>query len=82
MSLILTTNFCIKLLQTINIEGLLLDRFLRQQVANNGWVIDIVQGKDQLIVLPRNEFNDPILKKNAINTIPLEHITYIFPILG
>jgi len=59
-----------------------LDKFLENQVANNGWVIEKSQGRAQLIVLPRNEFNDPALKKNAADSVPLEHITRIFPILS
>ncbi|KAG4959258.1 eukaryotic translation initiation factor 3 subunit K-like isoform X2 [Glycine soja] len=70
------------LAEAINIEGLSLDKFLENQVANNGWVIEKSQGRAQLIVLPRNEFNDPALKKNAADSVPLEHITRIFPILS
>lgn len=70
------------MLQAINIEGLSLDKFLEHQVANCGWVLEKSQGKGQLIVLPPNEFNHPELKKNAADSIPLEHITRIFPILG
>ncbi|KAJ6913808.1 eukaryotic translation initiation factor 3 subunit K-like isoform X1 [Populus alba x Populus x berolinensis] len=36
----------------------------------------------QLIVLPSNEFNHPELKKNTADSIPLEHVARIFPILG
>ncbi|XP_054804650.1 eukaryotic translation initiation factor 3 subunit K isoform X2 [Prosopis cineraria] len=70
------------LAEAINIEGLALDKFLEHQVANSGWVIEKGHGKGQLIVLPRNEFNDPASKKNTADTVPLEHITRIFPILG
>ncbi|KAK7347919.1 hypothetical protein VNO80_22462 [Phaseolus coccineus] len=70
------------LAEAINIEGLSLDKFLEHQVANSGWVIEKSQGRGQLIVLPRNEFNDPALKKNAADSVPLEHITRIFPILS
>lgn len=70
------------LAEAINIEGLSLDKFLEHQVANCGWVLEKSQGKGQLIVLPPNEFNHPELKKNAADSIPLEHITRIFPILG
>ncbi|KAI4344656.1 hypothetical protein L6164_011855 [Bauhinia variegata] len=70
------------LAEAINIEGLSLDKFLEHQVANSGWVIEIAQGRGQLIVLPRNEYNDPVLKKNAADTVTLEHITRILPILG
>lgn len=72
----------VELPQAINIEGLSLDKFLEHQVANSGWVIEKGHGKSQLIVLPRNEFNDPALKKNTADSVPLEHITRIFPILG
>ena len=68
--------------QAINIEGLSLDKFLEHQVANTGWAIEKSQGRGQLIVLPRNEFNDPVLKKNSADGVPLEHITRIFPILS
>ncbi|XP_028759969.1 eukaryotic translation initiation factor 3 subunit K-like [Neltuma alba] len=70
------------LAEAINIEGLALDKFLEHQVANSGWVIEKGHGKGQLIVLPRNEFNDPASKKNAADSVPLEQITRIFPILG
>ena len=70
------------LAEAINIEGLSLDKFLEHQVANYGWVIEKSQGKGQLIVLPKNEFNDPVLKKNSSDSVPLEHITRIFPILS
>ncbi|KAI5415352.1 Eukaryotic translation initiation factor 3 subunit K, variant 2 [Lathyrus oleraceus] len=70
------------LAEAINIEGLSLDKFLEHQVANSGWVIEKSQGRGQLIVLPRNEYNDPILKKNTAESVPLENITRIFPILS
>ncbi|GKU99984.1 hypothetical protein SLE2022_147310 [Rubroshorea leprosula] len=71
------------LAEAINIEGLSLDKFLEQQVANSGWILEKSHGKGQLIVLPQNEFNNPELKKNAADkVVPLEHITRIFPILG
>lgn len=72
----------IGMLQAINIEGLSLDKFLEQQVANCGWILQKGHGRGQLIVLPRNEFNQPELKKNAADSVPFEHITRIFPILG
>jgi len=68
--------------QAINIEGLSLDKFLEQQVANCGWILEKSHGRGQLIVLPSNEFNHPELKKNTADSIPLEHVARIFPILG
>ena len=68
--------------QAINIEGLSLDKFLEHQVTNFGWVIEKDHGRGQLIILPRNEFNHPELKKGTADGIPLEHVTRIFPILG
>jgi len=72
------------MLQAINIEGLSLDKFLEHQVANSGWILEKGKGhgKGQLIVIPPNEFNHPELKKKSSDSIPLEHITRIFPILG
>ncbi|KAL5182762.1 Eukaryotic translation initiation factor 3 subunit K [Glycine soja] len=70
------------LAEAINIEGLSLDKFIEHQVANSGWVVEKSQGRGQLVVLPRTEFNDPALKKNAADSVPLEHITRIFPILS
>ncbi|KAF5748390.1 eukaryotic translation initiation factor 3 subunit K [Tripterygium wilfordii] len=70
------------LAEAINIEGLSLDKFLEQQVANCGWILEKSHGKGQLIVIPPNEFNHPDLKKNSADVLPLEHITRIFPILG
>ncbi|CAJ2650029.1 unnamed protein product [Trifolium pratense] len=65
------------LAEAINIEGLALDKFLEHQVANSGWVIEKSQGRGQLIVLPRDEYNDPILKKNTADSVPFEHIAHI-----
>ncbi|KAL5835210.1 hypothetical protein ACOSQ4_014707 [Xanthoceras sorbifolium] len=70
------------LFHAINIEGLSLDKFLEHQEANCGWILEKSHGKGQLIVLPHNEFNHPKMKKNTVDSIPLEHITHIFPILG
>ncbi|GFY98574.1 eukaryotic translation initiation factor 3K [Actinidia rufa] len=70
------------IVEAINIEGLSLDKFLEHHVVNSGWILEKGQGKGQLIVLPRNEFNHPELKKSTADSIPLEHITRIFPILG
>jgi len=65
--------------QAVNMDGASLDKFIEQQVANSGW---IVEKEDGNIVLPQNEFNHPELKKNAGENVPLEHIARIFPILG
>jgi translation initiation factor 3 subunit K len=70
------------LAEAINIEGLALDKFLEHQVANSGWVIEKSQGRGQLIVLPRDEFNDPILKKNTADSVPFEHVTHLLSILS
>lgn len=70
------------LAEAINMEGVSLDKFVDYQVANSGWALDKSQARSQLIVLPRNEFNHPELKKNTADSIPLEHVTRIFPILG
>lgn len=69
-------------IQAINIEGLSLDKFLEHHVANSGWILEKGHGRGQLIVLPRNEFNHPELKKSTDDGIPLEHVARIFPILG
>ncbi|KAK4428776.1 Eukaryotic translation initiation factor 3 subunit K [Sesamum alatum] len=70
------------LAESINIEGLSLDKFIEHHVANSGWAIEKNQNKGQLIILPSNEFNHPELKKSTADGIPLEHITRILPILG
>ncbi|XP_074557691.1 eukaryotic translation initiation factor 3 subunit K [Curcuma longa] len=70
------------LAETINIEGLSLDKFIEYHVANSGWVLEKGSGRSQLIVLPRNEFNHPGLKKNSSDGMPFEHVTRIFPILS
>ncbi|KAL6974664.1 Eukaryotic translation initiation factor 3 subunit K [Sarracenia purpurea var. burkii] len=72
------------LAEAINIEGLSLDKFLEHQILNCGWTLEKGPGRSQLtVVLPRNEFNQPELKKKSTpDGIPLEHITRIFPILG
>lgn len=69
------------LAEAINIEGLALDKFMEYHAANSGWVIENGT-RSQLIVLPRNEFNHPELKKNTADTVPFEHVTRIFPILS
>ncbi|XP_058108731.1 eukaryotic translation initiation factor 3 subunit K-like [Magnolia sinica] len=69
------------LAEAINVEGLSLDKFSEHQVANSGWVIEKGHGRGQLIVLPHSEFNQPELKKNTADSIPLDHITRIFPVI-
>lgn len=69
-------------MQAINIEGLSLDKFLEHQATNSGWILEKGQGRGQLIILPQNEFNHPELKKSTADSIPLDHITRIFPILS
>ena len=78
------SNLCFDLgvWQAINIEGLSLDKFLEHQAANSGWILEKGHGKGQLVAFPQNEFNHPELKKSAADSVPLEHITRIFPILG
>ncbi|CAM8969884.1 unnamed protein product [Rhodiola kirilowii] len=68
--------------EAINLDGPSLDNFLEHQVSNNGWIVDKGQGTGQLIILPSNEFNHPELKRNSAETVPLEHLTRIFPILS
>ncbi|KAF7143365.1 hypothetical protein RHSIM_Rhsim05G0002100 [Rhododendron simsii] len=70
------------LAEAINIEGLSLDKFLEHQATNSGWILEKGQGRGQLIILPQNEFNHPELKKSTADSIPLDHITRIFPILS
>ncbi|KAL5572292.1 hypothetical protein UlMin_021889 [Ulmus minor] len=70
------------LAEAINIEGLSLDKFLEHHVTNSGWILEKGHGKGQLIVVPPNEFNHPELKKNSDDSISLERITRIFPVLG
>ncbi|KAK6131707.1 hypothetical protein DH2020_034504 [Rehmannia glutinosa] len=70
------------LAESINIEGLSLDKFIEHHVANSGWATEKNQNKGQFIIFPRNEFNHPELKKSTADGIRLEHITRILPILG
>ncbi|XP_058215766.1 eukaryotic translation initiation factor 3 subunit K [Rhododendron vialii] len=70
------------LAEAINIEGLSLDKFLEHQATNSSWILEKGQGRSQLIILPQNEFNHPELKKSTADSIPLDHITRIFPILS
>lgn len=69
------------LAEAINVEGLLLDKFLEHQVANNGWSLEKGHGVGQVVVLPPNEHNHPGLKKNLTDSIPLEHVARLFPVL-
>lgn len=75
-------DFLLVMMQALNIEGIVLDRFLEHQVAECGWLLERSSAKGQVMILPRNEFNHPELKKNTADSIQLEHITRIFPILG
>lgn len=68
------------LAEAVNMEGLSLDKFLEQQISNSGWSVEKVAG-GQLVVLPPNEHNYPELKKNPANSIPLEHVSKLFPVL-
>ncbi|URE28909.1 hypothetical protein MUK42_15805 [Musa troglodytarum] len=70
------------LAEAINIEGLSLDKFIEHHVANSGWALEKSHGRSQLIVLPRNEFNHPELKKHTADGVPFEHVTRVFPILS
>lgn len=70
------------LAECVNIKGPSLDKFIEHHLVNSGWALEKNQDNDQLIILPRNEFNHPELKKSAADGIPLEHITRILPILG
>ncbi|KAL6867726.1 hypothetical protein ACP4OV_015750 [Aristida adscensionis] len=69
------------LAEAINIEGLALDKFLEYHAANSGWIIE-KGAQSQVIVLPRNEFNHPELKKDTADAVPFEHVTRIFPVLS
>lgn len=69
------------LAEVINVEGLSLDKFLQHQVANNGWSLEKGHGVGQIVVLPPNEHNHPELKKNLADSIPLEHVARLFPVL-
>ncbi|KAK6126699.1 hypothetical protein DH2020_039556 [Rehmannia glutinosa] len=69
-------------LEAVNIEGPSLDKFLDHHIANSGWVIEKNENKGQLIILPRNEFNHPELKKSTADGVPLDKIARIIPILG
>ncbi|KAL0338843.1 UNVERIFIED_CONTAM: Eukaryotic translation initiation factor 3 subunit K [Sesamum angustifolium] len=51
------------LAESINIEGPSRDKVIEHHVGNSGWAIEKNQNKGQLIILPRNEFNRPELKK-------------------
>ncbi|KAI3789926.1 hypothetical protein L2E82_02733 [Cichorium intybus] len=68
--------------EATNIEGVSLDKFIEHHVANSGWVVTKGQGKGQVVTLSLNEFNHPELKRSAADSIPLDHITRIFPVLG
>eukprot|EP00250_Pteridium_aquilinum_P023251 c26495_g1_i1 orf=520-1236(-) len=69
------------LAEAINMEGLSLDKFLEHQISNNGWSVEKAAGGGQLVVLPANEHNYPELKKNPADSIPLEHVSKLFPVL-
>ncbi|CAA0842150.1 Eukaryotic translation initiation factor 3 subunit K [Striga hermonthica] len=70
------------LAEAINIEGPALDKVIDYHISNSGWEIEKNESKGPLIVLPRNEFNNPHIKKNAADGVPLEKIARIIPILG
>ncbi|KAK9071182.1 hypothetical protein SSX86_009751 [Deinandra increscens subsp. villosa] len=63
--------------EAVNIEGVSLDKFIEQHA---GWT---VEGKSGLVSLPRNEFNNPELRRTSgAQSIPLDRITRIFPVLS
>ncbi|KAI5076084.1 hypothetical protein GOP47_0008149 [Adiantum capillus-veneris] len=62
-------------------EGLSLDKFLEHQISSNGWYVEKLFGGGQLVILPPNEDNYPKLKKSIVESIPLEHVSKLFPIL-
>nr|XP_043623890.1 eukaryotic translation initiation factor 3 subunit K [Erigeron canadensis] len=68
--------------EAINSEGPSLDKFLEHRVTNGDWTLEKGHGKSQLVSLPQNEFNHPELKRSTTDSIPLDHITRIFPVLG
>eukprot|EP00249_Psilotum_nudum_P009616 c22044_g1_i1 orf=265-972(+) len=69
------------LAEAINVEGLSLDKFLEHQVANSGWSLEKGRGGGQLVVVSPSEHNHPELKKNTSDSISLEHVAKIFPVL-
>lgn len=69
------------LAEAINMEGLSLDKFLEHQITNNGWFVEKGISGGQLVLLPPNEHNYPELRKNPADSIPLEHVAKLFPVL-
>eukprot|EP00246_Nothoceros_aenigmaticus_P008990 TRINITY_DN24269_c0_g1_i1.p1 TRINITY_DN24269_c0_g1~~TRINITY_DN24269_c0_g1_i1.p1 ORF type:complete len:225 (-),score=28.45 TRINITY_DN24269_c0_g1_i1:285-959(-) len=68
------------LAEAINVEGLSLDKFLEHQVNNSGWRTE--KGHSGLlVVLPPNEHNHPVLRKNPADSISLEQVSKLFPVL-
>lgn len=69
------------LAEAVNMEGLSLDKFLEYQISNSGWSVEKGTGGGQLVILPPNEHNYPELRKNPADSIPLEHVSKLFPVL-
>ncbi|KAG6555557.1 hypothetical protein Mapa_002792 [Marchantia paleacea] len=70
------------LAEAINVEGLSLDKYIEHHQVNNGWSLEKGHGGGQLVVLPLNEDNHPVLRKNAADSIPLELVAKLFPVLS
>ncbi|CAM6129018.1 unnamed protein product [Calypogeia fissa] len=69
------------LAEAINVEGLSLDKYIEHHQANSGWFVQRSSAGGQLVVLPPNEDNHPVLRKNAADSIPLELVGKLFPVL-
>eukprot|EP00270_Netrium_digitus_P020967 TRINITY_DN8794_c0_g1_i1.p1 TRINITY_DN8794_c0_g1~~TRINITY_DN8794_c0_g1_i1.p1 ORF type:complete len:225 (-),score=51.75 TRINITY_DN8794_c0_g1_i1:108-782(-) len=67
--------------EAVNIDGPLLDKFLEQQVATAGWAL-VPETNAQVIELPANEDNTLALRRNEADSIPLDHVSRLFPVLS
>ncbi|KAL2649529.1 hypothetical protein R1flu_017657 [Riccia fluitans] len=70
------------LAEAINVEGLSLDKYIEQQQQHSGWSLEKGQAGGQVVVLPLNEDNNPVSRKNAADGIPLELVAKLFPVLS
>eukprot|EP00252_Welwitschia_mirabilis_P019585 TRINITY_DN4568_c0_g1_i1.p2 TRINITY_DN4568_c0_g1~~TRINITY_DN4568_c0_g1_i1.p2 ORF type:complete len:134 (+),score=27.47 TRINITY_DN4568_c0_g1_i1:611-1012(+) len=69
------------LAEAINLEGIVLDRYLEARAREDGWRLENTVGVGQIIILPPNAYNHPESKKNAADSIPLEHVARLFPLM-
>eukprot|EP00897_Mesotaenium_endlicherianum_P009297 jgi/Mesen1/8396/ME000468S07837 len=68
------------LAEAINMEGPALEKYIQSQEIK-GWVVS-EGSQGQVIELPANDDNGPRVRKNLSESIPLEQVSKLFPIIS